>query len=468
MLKRLKLEKELKQNRSALEALEQREAEFKTREEQLAAALDEATTEEDMNTVGESIEQLEKEVEEAGIEDKKSSINAEIERIESELADLDERAEKAKENANKEKRKNGGVVTMEKRKLFGMSQEERSTFMARTDVKEFLERTRERAIEKRSVTGADLTIPEVVLDLIRDNVKEHSKLITKVNLKSVKGKARQNVTGTVPEGVWTEMKGVLNELNIVFNQVELDGYKVGGYVALPNSVLEDSDENLLDEIIQQLGHAIGVALDKAIIYGKGTKQPMGIATRLAQTTQPENYSEHAPEWKNLSATHISKTDKTGTALMGAVIVAFGNCDGEKSNGASFHCMSNKTKAYLLSEFLNFNAAGALVSGMNNEMPVIGGDIVTLDFMPDGDIVGGYGDMYLLAEREGAAISASEHAKFIEDMTVVKGVARYDGVPVIAESFYMLNVKNTAVTTAMDFAEDKANASASAAAASEEE
>ena len=42
MLKKLKLEKELRMQRTMLEEIEKREAEFKTREQELAAALNEA------------------------------------------------------------------------------------------------------------------------------------------------------------------------------------------------------------------------------------------------------------------------------------------------------------------------------------------------------------------------------------------------------------------------------------------
>ena len=38
---------------------------------------------------------------------------------------------------------------------------------------------------------------------------------------------------------------------------------------------------LAGEIIDALGRAIGLALDKAILYGTGTRMPLGIVTRLA-------------------------------------------------------------------------------------------------------------------------------------------------------------------------------------------
>ena len=53
-----------------------------------------------------------------------------------------------------------------------------------------------------------------------------------------------------------------------------------------NAILEDNDVNLAQEFINSIGIAIAKALDKAIVYGKGVKMPMGIVTRLAQTEKP--------------------------------------------------------------------------------------------------------------------------------------------------------------------------------------
>ena len=82
--------------------------------------------------------------------------------------------------------------------------------------------------------------------------------------------------------------------------------------------------------------------------------------------------------------------------------------------------------------------------------------MTLDFVPVGDIIFGYFDLYLLAQRAGAQLAQSEHVRFIEDQTVFKGTARYDGVPVFGEAFGAVNIAGKAPTTSMTFAPDKAN------------
>jgi hypothetical protein len=111
---------------------------------------------------------------------------------------------------------------------------------------------------------------------------------------------------------------------------------------------------------------------------------------------------------------------------------------------------------LMAEAMNFNAAGAIVSGMGNTMPVIGGDVEELDFIPDNIIIAGHGMNYLMAERAGRHVAVSEEVKFIEDQTVIKSTARYDGLPVIPEAFVAIGINGAVPSATMTFAEDTAN------------
>lgn len=443
---------------------EERKAALKLREAELEAAVNEITDDtpdDDRTAVEESIsafeaEQAALEAEEAANNDEKAKVEQEIEALQNELEGLNKKSAPPVAAAET-KRKD--EIEMDNRKFFGMSYEQRDAFFARQDVKDFLCRVREMGGQKRAVTGAELLIPTVMLGLIRENINSYSKLISKVNLRSVPGKARQRIMGAIPEAVWTEMCATLNELNLVFNQVEVDGYKVGGYIAICNAVLEDSDIALGSEIISAIGQGIGYALDKAIIYGTGTKMPLGFVTRLAQTEAPADYPANARPWANLSTTNIlsvTSANSTGSKLFQSFIKSVGAAKGKYSRGAKFWAMNDATYNTLLAEALSINAAGAIVSGQNNTMPVIGGEIVLLDFIPDNNIVGGYGDLYLLAERAGTSLAQSEHVRFIEDQTVFKGTARYDGTPVIPEGFVAVGINGVTPTTSMTFAEDKAN------------
>ena len=441
-LKALLLRSKLDAKKKELEALRAKDTDFEKREAELETAIGEMTeetSEEDRQEVEKQAETFQTEKDEH--DTAKGELEAEVERLENEIAEEEKRSAAIQKP---EQRERGAENTMETRRFFNMTAQERDAFFAREDVRDFLQRAREFGNQKRAVSGAELLIPEVMLDLVRENIQNYSKLLSKVRLRRVPGNARQPIMGTVPEGIWMEAVGKLNELDFKFTQVEVDGYKVGGFVAIPNSILEDSDIALATELLTGIGQAIGLALDKAIVFGTGVKMPTGIFGQL-------------PAGNKVTITAANSTD---AKLFKEIVKASGNAKSEYSDGEKFWAMSEKTKTNMLAEAISFTAAGAIASGVNNTMPVIGGDIVTLSFMPENMIVGGYGDMYLLAERAGTKLEQSEHVMFVEDNTVFKGTGRYDGKPAIPEAFVAIGINGTAPSAeGITFAEDKANASA---------
>lgn len=457
-LKTLLLRSRLEKAKSDLENLRAKDAGFKKREEEIEAAIEEMTAdtpEEDRQAVEQQAEDLEKE--KTANEEEKGKLEEEIKKIEGEMAEEEKRAKASIHHPEKKERSETNTMVSRK-KFFGMSIQERDEFLGREDVKGFLQRTRELGKQQRAITGSELLIPSVVLELIRENIQNYSKLYKHVSVRPVPGKARQTIMGTIPEGVWMEMCAVLNELNLSFSAVEVDGYKVGGFIAICNAILEDSDINLASEIITALGQAIGLALDKAILYGTGTKMPMGIVTRLEQAAKPSNYPSNARAWEDLHSKNVlTITDKTDVALFKELVKASGAAKSNYSVGNKFWAMNETTHTTLVSNALTINAAGAIVSGMNGTMPIVGGAIEELNFIPDDVIIGGYGDLYLLVERAGASISQSEHVRFLEDQTVFKGTARYDGQPIIAEGFVAIGIGGATPTAgAVTFAPDIAN------------
>lgn len=448
-IKTLMLRMDIDDKNKMLNALRQKDDEFATREAELEQSLSEAETEEEKAAVKEAVTKYAEEQNQH--ETEKKALETEIAGLEKELEEEERKAKPAAE-PNKTTRKDD--VKMETRKFFNMPTQERDAFFAREDVKDFLQRTRDLGNQKRDITGAELLIPDVVLGLIREEITNYSKLYKHVMVRRVSGTARLNIMGKIPEAVWTEMCAKLNELSLSFTSVEVDGYKVGGYIAVCNAVLEDSDIALATEIINALSQAIGYALDKAILYGTGTKMPMGIVTRLATAEAPSSYPATSRAWSDLTETNIKTLPNDGVELFKDLV----NADGAAKNGtgAKFWAMSESTYSKLTVNAISLNAAGAIVTAMNNQMPIVGGAIEILPFIPDGDIIGGYGQRYLLAERAGTAMARSEHVRFLEDQTVFKATARYDGIPVIAESFVAMNINGVAPTTSVEFAADLAN------------
>ena len=473
-LKALMLKKEIDTRRKSLEALNAKTEEFAKREADLEKSIEEAETEDEKRTVTEAIENFE--TEKADHEAEKSGLEKEIAELEerlketetadaeaeAEIAPAPEEARNDKEESTMQTREAATISGAIVKRLNDMSAQERSALFMREDVKAWIGEIRAHISEKRELTNVGLTIPEVFLGLLRENVLNYSKLYKHVNVQRISGTGREVVMGSVPEGVWTECCATLNELSLGFNDVEVNCFKVGGFFKVCNAILEDSDINLASTLLDAIGQAIGLALDKAILYGRNNdtnyKMPQGIISRLVQTSKPADYPATARQWVDLHTTNVVTIPNTATGvnLFKAIVSATAAVKGKYARGSKVWVMNEATYTKLQVEAMGINAAGAIVSGMGGTMPVAGGVVEVLDFIPNNVILVGYFELYLLAERAGQKFAQSEHAFFIQDQTVFKGTARYDGLPVIAEAFAAIGIDGTTPTSTMTFASDEAN------------
>lgn len=460
MLRALILKSKIDAAKKALEALRAKDEEFAKREEEIAQSIEEAAGLEE----GDEKAEAQKAVEEAAEafdnekkehEEAKTKLENDITEMESELTE--EERSQVTEPVKKEERKEMALHTI-RTKFYGMSIQERDAFFQNEKIKGFLAEVRTCIKEKRNLTNAGLLIPEEMLGLIKENIIDYSKLYRRVNVRPISGDGREVIMGTVPEAIWTECCANLNEIELGFNDVEVFCNKVGAYISVCNATLEDSDIDLAATIMDALGQSIGLALDKAILYGTGVKMPTGIVTRLAQTSEPADYPNTARTWVDLHTKNILSiaSNKTGAEFFKLLLTYAGVTKGNYSRGDKVWCMNETTRTKIIAESLSINAAGAVVAGVNGTMPVIGGDIIVLEFIPDNVIIGGYIDLYLLGERKGIRMERSEHYRFVQDQTVFKATARYDGLPVIAEAFVAIGIAGTTPTAEMSFAPDTAN------------
>lgn len=447
MLKALLLRKKIDERKKALNALNAVDADFDKRSKELEMSIGEVTeetTKEERDALEEAVTAFE--TEKAEHDEKKTILEREIGELEDELAE-----EEAKQDTE---------IRKENDDMKKINVEE--SFVTRDDVKNYLGEVRAAIKEKRAITNVGLTIPTVMLGLLRENIENYSKLYRHVSVRPIRGEGRQLIMGTVPEAIWTDCCANLNELTLGFNDLEMDCYKVGGYFAVCNANIEDSDIDLAGELLTALGQAIGLALDKAILYGRnasGTqKMPQGIVSRLVQTAAPSGYPATARTWVDLHTTNVKTiaASVTGAALVSAIVEAFGAAKGKYSRGEKVWVMNETTYTALMAATIATTADGRIVAGVSDVMPVVGGIIEVLNFIPDNVIIAGYFDLYTLAERAGEKFAQSEHVRFLQDQTVFKGTARYDGAPAIAEGFVAIGIKGTTPNATMTFATDTAN------------
>lgn len=440
-LRALVIGKKLREAQKALEEARTKLTEMETREAELEADIDQAETEEEKAAVDEAVDGFDAEKAEA--EKAVSDLEAEVEKLERELADIEQAPVEEKKPEERAVTPQKETRTMNKR-WKEMSYDERSAFVQKEEMQAFLSEVRTAIKEKRAISNAGYLIPKVMLGLLKENVEDFSKLYRRVDLRQVPGEGRVVIEGSIPEAVWTEACANLNELDLSFSKVEVDGYKVGGYFKICNATLEDSDVDLASELIRALGAAIGFALDKAILYGTGTKMPVGIVTALAAVADTPNIVTIA------NTVH-------GKDLVVAIINAFAKAKGNYSRGVKTWAMNETTYSKLMAEFVALDANGAYVSAMNGVMPVLGGDIIVINSIANDTVIAGYYDLYLLAERAGTKIGTSEHAFWVADQTGFKGTARYDGKVLINNAFVAIGINgHTPAANDVTFAQDGAN------------
>lgn len=419
-LRALMLGKKLNEKKAVLEELRKKIESFTQREADLEQAIEEAETDEEKTAVEEAVTAFEAEKAEA--EQAEADLDAEVRELEAELDSVEVKEEVEERTSAPVVETREKEIVMNKR-FRDMTHEERSAFVQRDDMQEFLGEVRSAMKEKRAITNVGYLIPDVFIGMLKESVDDYSKLYNRVFKQTLSGTGRVVIEGPAPEAVWTEACANLNELDLSFSQVEIDGYKVGGYFKVCNAILEDSDIDLAAELNEKLGQAIGLALDKAIVFGTGTKMPTGIVPTLKAVTGTPNVVSHA-------------ASVTGKALVEALIDD-ASLITSKYGSDLIWIMSKGTNLKIRKNMLNVDSAGLFVAG--TELPVIGGDIIELGFMPDNVIVGGYADLYLLGERRGVELGMSEHAFWLADQTGFKGTARYDGKVLDANGFVAIGI-----------------------------
>lgn len=477
-LKALLLKKQIDQKRKQLNTLLEKRTAHEAKEAELTKAIEEVETEEQRAEVEGMVAEFEAERDEN--EQAIDNLQREIEGLENDLAAEEQKqnteppegaqahaGENEKREENKKMNYTDKKHTDTRARVYGdMTFAEQRTLIEREDVKAFLTGIKDTirgardSKQTRAINNVGLLIPEVMLGLLRENVLRYSKLYRHVTVSRVNGEGRILISGGIPEAVWTECCARLDELSMTFYQDAFGCWKLGGFFAVCNANLEDSDIDLMAEILLTLGQSLGYTDDKTILYGTGTNMPLGIIPRLAQTSQPAGYSPTARPWVDLHESNIRTIANTytGLALFQQLALAAGYSKGAYARGERVWVMNETTYGKIIAAAMSIDASGAIVSGVNGTMPVLGGviEVLPTSIMPDDNILTGYFDLYHMVERAGDRFASSEHFLFLSDQTVFKGTTRWDGKPVIAEAFVLIGIDGTNPTTSAAFVTDTAN------------
>ncbi|QIW56482.1 phage major capsid protein [Pseudolactococcus raffinolactis] len=409
-LRQLILNKKIQERSAKITELRADETKLKDEEVELEKALDEAETDEEVKVVEDSADELEKKIKDkadeiAKLEDEKAELETELAEIEDEQPNNEEKedGEKRKMAKNVQTRNNADVMTIRES-------------LQIENVRSFYQNIANAMVEKRSLTGAEKVVPAEVIDRIESKLGDYSTLINEVTVEKIGGTGRAVIAGDIPEAIWFEVgKKALDELEDKLDGVELDGFGLGGYVAVPNIIIENSLINLASHVEDRLAKAIAKALDKAILKGTGTKQPTGVV---------------------VSAPVANKVTSDGTIT--DLIAKLAKVDTDGTGGEVIAVMNRATYySKIVPKTLAVAANGVLTGSY--ALPF---RVVLSAYADDNTIVFGDFKQFLLAQRSEVRVESSTEVQFTSDNTVFKGVGFYDGKATKAEAFAVVTITAT--------------------------
>lgn len=427
-LRQIMLAKKIEQRKVALAELQEQETALETRSAELERAIEEAQTPEEEAAVTEEVEKYEADL--AELDGKKTSLEGEIAELEGELEQLNSKEPTnippatGGEERSKQTQSQGGETRMRENKF-----ETRAQMLDRLnqpEVREFYATVAKAIQDKRALSGADIVIPEQVINMIQQRLGDYSTLYREVTVETLNGTARVIMDGAIPEAIWTEMCDPVQELATGFSQTELDGWKVGGFIPVCNAILEDAMINLANFLETRLSMAIAKALDKAILIGTGAtgKQPLGVIPAITASAPDRNVT----------------SDGTLPDIVGKMALIDDGEDGVPV-GEVIAVMKRSTYYSRIAPqtFLPTSDGRLVIQTAQSPRLPDGTRIVFSQYAPDDTIVMGDFKKYLLGERRGVQLSVSTDVRFIEDQTVFKGTARYDGKPIYPDYFVVITI-----------------------------
>ena len=425
MLRQLKIRKQIELARAALSALTEEEQALQTRTAQAETAIAEAETDEDMALLEEETAAIE--TESGELAGRRTALESDIRALEEELAKIGEPTLPETPPAPEDVRNK--TVTGGEWRMSENRHETRAQMLERLnrpEVREFYAgltaKVRGMGGNTGTLANVDLTIPEIVINMIQTRLGDYGILYREVNVVRLSGDARVIMDGAIPEGIWMDCCDPVQELTGAFTQTELNCFMVGGFFPLCNAVLEDSMINLANYVEQRLAWAIAKAVDKAILTGDPAQSmPTGIIPKLTAAHKVTSTGELADIMGNMA---LLDTGADGPPL-GEVIAVM--------KRATYY-------SRLMPQTFLPTADGRLViqSPDGARFPD-GTRIVFSQYMPDDTILMGDFKKYLLGERAGIKLESSTHVRFIEGQTVFKGTARYDGEPIYPDMFVQITL-----------------------------
>lgn len=137
--------------------------------------------------------------------------------------------------------------------------------------KAFVEAIREGNIRALNAGTNGALIPETVADKIITRIKEISPLLREAQIVNVKGNYRVIREASATEAVYVEEGQAIGGTDATFEAVVLKSFIIGALVKVSNSLINNTDLDVVGYVVDRLAKAIAEKLEKEILVGTSGK-----------------------------------------------------------------------------------------------------------------------------------------------------------------------------------------------------
>lgn len=214
---------------------------------------------------------------------------------------------------------------------------------------------------------------------------------------------------------WTAEAQTRQETEPAFKQMELKAWELSGYSVSSNVLLADSGISLEQFLMVLFGKAIAWFEEFAFLQGNGAGQPQGVLSANAtvsvtrQTANEVQYQDVATMWGKL----LPHSWGTAVWLFSPSVVQQLLRLADGSNRAIFLSID---QGITKTPYWSLLGRPAIPT---EKLPALGtkGDLMLVD-----------PSLYVIGDRQGIEIAASEHVNFLKNQMTWRVVERVDGQP----------------------------------------
>ena len=284
-LKQLILSRKISERSTQLSKLLEQRSSLEKREEEIAQALEEAVSTEDVNQVAESADELEKEI---------KDLDEQIKKLEDEKAGLEKELEEISGTDDSEESEDGGEKRSMKNKNIATREGGEKLEQTRSAINAFIHSkgAQRASVGFTSVEGGAL-IPEELLApaLVPEDVVELKKYVNVIQVNTASGKYPVIAKSGAKMATVAELEANPKLANPTFTEVDFSVATRRGYIPISQEIVDDATYDvtglIADEITDQtlnrtnadIATVLKTATAKSVVGVDGIKDTVNVAIK---------------------------------------------------------------------------------------------------------------------------------------------------------------------------------------------